>query len=122
MYYSVRDNGDGSVSVEFYESLELAAFFDDEWGESSTGKVPLKAQTVEGIFWQNLVSNYRNFDFAKFVKEFFPDGIPHYNFCIKTVKDKRCVIVTGVGEFYTYSNITIEEIETLIKRMNELEG
>lgn len=61
LYYGINDMGDGSASVEWYESAELAEFCQEPenraswnygWAESCTGEVKLESDspiTVKGL-------------------------------------------------------------------------
>lgn len=48
LHYHCKNNGDGSVSVEFHESKQAAEKADEEmdegWGESSASSVKLKVE------------------------------------------------------------------------------
>lgn len=54
VFYNVHNGGDGSVSVSFFESSELAEFdeekqmddFDDGWAESSCGSLKFKGDNI----------------------------------------------------------------------------
>ena len=93
LFYSIRGGGDGSASVAFMESKELAQWdqdhMDEGWGESCNGSIKLKSETpitseedieTKEQFLVDLV--HQNSDYLKdFIQVFYPDGIDNY-FCV----------------------------------------
>lgn len=92
LHYSVRNGGDGSAYPRFMESEELAEFDQENmtegWGESCTGSINLESDSP--IIIKDEITTKESYlidmlgydDFgnkaAKFVKEFFPNGLPNF--------------------------------------------
>lgn len=108
-YYSVANCGDGSVSVNFFDSKELADWDEEHmaegWGEPCVGSVSVDAENADSIKLLevvNALSYYLNMrdehdyveeqeDIGAFVERFFPDGLPEF---IVDIYDENYYCVT----------------------------
>ena len=107
IYYSIQDNGDGSASVMFLETQELATWDQEQmtegWAEDCSGSLELKSDSqvtssgvlsVAGYYLEKL-KDYdeeygRSFNKKEFEDKFFPSGVPMF----------RVLILDGDNSFY----------------------
>lgn len=119
IFYSVRNGGDGSAYPTFMESGELADWdqdhMDEGWGEPCTGsftvssdspitcvdKIVTKEQFFIERYAEEKLSKKREKEARKFIKEFFPNGLPKF-----TVTTE----VTG-NENYLYNKVNVNGVE-----------
>ena len=87
LHYYIQNCGDGSASVTFCESEELADFDQDEengWGEPCTGSIKLESDSpitvkeeimTHANYLLNLIDN-EDSRLHDFIEQFYPDGMP----------------------------------------------
>ncbi len=91
LFYSIQNCGDGSASAKFMSSKALAEYdhdnMDEGWGELCVGSITVQSEspiTVEDkittpeMYLVTLINNLSYPKVQKFVKEFFPDGVPEF--------------------------------------------
>lgn len=122
-YYSIRNGGDGSASIEWVESAELGSWLqdhmDEDWGEDCSGEINLSSEspiTFNGSITtkeETLVSLLLNEakDVDDFIDQFFPNGLPTFRVekLDEIIKKKYC-----------YNNIFIED-KLIEKKFTRLE-
>jgi hypothetical protein len=101
LHYYIQNCGDGSASVTFCESEQLADFDQDEdngWGEPCTGSIKLESDSpitvkeeimTHANYLLNLIDSEDDEKIFKFIEEFYPAGPPIWTVEIdETYKDK----------------------------------
>lgn len=110
--YSIHNGGDGSASLRFMESLELAEWdqdhmFDDGWGEQCCGEIVLTSESpiicteklaTKEQFLIDLVHSNSNY-LEDFIEIFYPKGIDNY---FQVSKEEHYLIVTDTNTIKTY--------------------
>lgn len=112
LYYAISDNGDGSVSAIWFETQELAEWYenneDEGWGEPCASYITVESDSE--IFCPELISAVGHYlelveywedelldceKIRSFVKQFFPDGLPYL---IVEIKDEEQYNVMSEGK------------------------
>jgi hypothetical protein len=124
LHYYIQNCGDGSASVTFCESEQLADFDQDEdngWGEPCTGSITFESDSpitvkedimTHAKYLLELIDAENDDKIVKFIEEFYPDGAPGWTVEIDdTYKDKTycCNKVYANGVF----------VDTLLRRKEE---
>lgn len=137
LWYSVQNGGDGSAYPQFMESEALAEFDQDNmsegWGESCTGSIDLESDspitvkekvTTKEAYLISLVEYCsRKSKFKNFVKQFFPDGFPHFEVTTSPTGNKdylyNHVLVDGVEVFKAFE-LVAESGEKYATKLNNI--
>lgn len=90
LHYYIQNCGDGSASVTFCESAELADFDQDEdngWGEPCTGSLTLESDSPIVVktdvmthvkYLLELLDAENEEEVCKFIEQFYPNGPPAF--------------------------------------------
>lgn len=114
LYYNIQNGGDGSVSLELFESKELANWDEDHmsegWGEPSVSWLDIESDgpiNVDGTTTKEgyLIEQYIDSSWAEencqhkeeFIKKFFPDGVPVF-----TCKVGESNLASDFCNYYIY--------------------
>lgn len=118
IWYSVQNGGDGSAYPMFVDNEKLAEWDQDSltdgWGEPCTGTLVITGDNIvvedvltnESYLWKLIDDSYNIEDdkiVKKFVKEFFPNGMP--KFVAKMYKERHYGIYIGeelIGTAFAY--------------------
>ncbi len=134
-WYSISNNGDGSASIHWMESKELAEWdqdsMDEGWGEPCLGNIEVEGDNVrliEDIETKEsyLLELFSSIEYSpedknklkKFKKDFFPKGLP--DFSVDILDNKNYGIYANgklVAKDYAYPEKDTNE--TGLKRVRE---
>ena len=84
IYYSIRNGGDGSASITWMESQELASWDQDHmyegWGEDCSGSIEIEGRFLEKVITKEayLLDMDEERETSKFIEQFFPQGLPDF--------------------------------------------